>query len=182
MSQENSRVADQINDKYHGIVNDDCPDADAGTYSDDDEVGAYAGAGVGRLEARNGSDRAVIRGPNAGAGAYKSSKEVGAGAKAEVYKGSATLGPVKVKEKLLYTGVKGSISETGVQAMAKAEVASVSVAAGPVEGKLGVGFDTGIQAGKDGVGVKFLGTGISIGKTSSVSFMGSELKLKLPFW
>lgn len=180
-SQGNSQVADKINEKYHDIVNDDCPDADAGTYSDDDEAGVYAGAGVGRVEGRRGNDKAVLRGPNAGVGAYKTSKEVGAGAKAEVYKSSVTLGPVKLKEKILYTGVKGSISETGVKAMANAEVASVSLAAGPVEGKVGLGFDTGLQAGTDGVGVKFLGTGFSIGKTSSISFMGSELKLKWPF-
>lgn len=67
--------------------------------------------------------------------------------------------------------------EGGMQ-MQKAEIVSVSQTVGPVKAKVGLGFDTGMKAGANGVGVKFLGTGMQIGKTTSVSLLGSELKFR----
>ncbi|KAG5281743.1 hypothetical protein AALO_G00048320, partial [Alosa alosa] len=180
--QYDSSVADEIEEHIYDIANSSSPDADAGTCSMDDEVGAYAGAGVGRLRVKNGPIRGDVRGPNAGAGVYTSPKEFGVGAKAEVYKVSISDGQNKLKAKVLNGGVSASVTKSSVKAMAKAELASVSASTGPVEAKLGVGFDTGVQIGGDGVGMTFLGTGFNIGKTTSISAMGSELKLKWPFW
>lgn len=61
-----------------------------------------------------------------------------------------------------------------LEAMARAELVSVSAKAGPLAGKLGVGLDTGASVGWDGVEVKFLGTGISLGPKMGVSILGSE--------
>lgn len=67
------------------------------------------------------------------------------------------------------------VSATGAGVMARAEVGSVSAKAGPVAAKLGLGVDTGASIGLGGLEAKFLGTGISIGPKTSVSFLGSEV-------
>ncbi len=69
-------------------------------------------------------------------------------------------------------GAEASVVKVG--AMARAEIASASAKAGPLGVKVGLGFDTGASAGLDGVEVKFLGTGISIGSKTSISVLGSE--------
>ncbi|MGH0132455.1 UNVERIFIED_CONTAM: hypothetical protein FKN15_030524 [Acipenser sinensis] len=66
------------------------------------------------------------------------------------------------------------VSALGASAMAKAELASASASAGPVGVKVGLGVDTGVSVGVDGVEAKFLGTGYSIGTKTSVSVLGSE--------
>ncbi|KAK2886130.1 hypothetical protein Q8A67_016967 [Cirrhinus molitorella] len=66
------------------------------------------------------------------------------------------------------------ISGVGAGAMARAEIASASAKAGPVGVKVGLGFDTGLSAGLDGVEAKVLGTGFSVGKKTSVSVLGNE--------
>uniref|UniRef100_A0AAY5EI30 Uncharacterized protein n=1 Tax=Electrophorus electricus TaxID=8005 RepID=A0AAY5EI30_ELEEL len=64
----------------------------------------------------------------------------------------------------------------GVSAMAWAEVGSASASAGPLKVTAGLGVDTGVRAGADGVEVKFLGTGIKVGETGvGVSVLGSEV-------
>uniref|UniRef100_A0A672LN68 Uncharacterized protein n=1 Tax=Sinocyclocheilus grahami TaxID=75366 RepID=A0A672LN68_SINGR len=70
--------------------------------------------------------------------------------------------------------VGAEASTVGVGAMAPAEIASASAKAGPVGVKVGLGFDTGASAGVDGVEVKFLGTGVTIGPKTSISVLGSE--------
>ncbi|XP_075143314.1 uncharacterized protein LOC142218464 [Leptodactylus fuscus] len=70
-------------------------------------------------------------------------------------------------------------SALGVSAMARAEVGSVSANAGPVNVSLGLGVDTGVSAGVDGVEVQFLGTGFSIGPKPSISIVGSKVECAL---
>lgn len=71
------------------------------------------------------------------------------------------------------------IGVTGVGAMARAEVGSASVQAGPVGVKLGLGVDTGASVGADGVEVKVLGTGFTIGQKNSLSVLGSEVSCSI---
>ncbi len=66
-------------------------------------------------------------------------------------------------------------SVVGAGAIARAEIASASAQAGPVNVQLGLGVDTGVHIGLDGVEVKFLGTGFSFGPKTSVSLLGSEV-------
>lgn len=70
-------------------------------------------------------------------------------------------------------GAEASAVEVG--AMARAEIASASAKAGPVGVKLGLGVDTGVSIGVNGVEARFLGTGFSIGPKTSVSVLGSEV-------
>uniref|UniRef100_A0AAY5E9G4 Uncharacterized protein n=1 Tax=Electrophorus electricus TaxID=8005 RepID=A0AAY5E9G4_ELEEL len=65
----------------------------------------------------------------------------------------------------------------GASAMARAEVGSASASAGPLRMTAGLGVDTGVRAGADGVEVKFLGTGIKADETGvGVSVLGNEIK------
>ncbi|XP_030277572.1 fibroin heavy chain-like [Sparus aurata] len=68
---------------------------------------------------------------------------------------------------------------SGAQAMARAEVASASASAGPLEAKVGLGVDTGVSVGPRGLEAKVLGTGVTIGPTTSISLLGNELSFKL---
>ncbi|RXN07873.1 hypothetical protein ROHU_032073 [Labeo rohita] len=97
------------------------------------------------------------------------------------YIAEAGYGRARIEASVLEAKAKGpnasfgaEASVAGVRAMAQAEVASASAKAGPVGVKVGLGFDTGASVGADGVEVKFLGTGISIGPKTSVSVLGSE--------
>lgn len=64
----------------------------------------------------------------------------------------------------------------GVNAIVRAEVGSVSASAGPIKAKLGLGVDTGLSLGVDGLELKVLGTGVTVGSTTtSVSLLGSEV-------
>ncbi|KAK1793773.1 hypothetical protein P4O66_001504 [Electrophorus voltai] len=64
----------------------------------------------------------------------------------------------------------------GASAMARSEVGNASASAGPLKLTAGLGVDTGVRAGADGVEVKFLGTGIKVGQTGfGVSVLGSEI-------
>lgn len=68
-------------------------------------------------------------------------------------------------------------SQAGVQAMVGASAGSITAGVGPVSAKLGLGLDTGVAAGPDGLEVKVLGTGFSVGRKTGVSILGSELKI-----
>lgn len=53
---------------------------------------------------------------------------------------------------------------------------------GPVNATLGVGFDTGVRVGADGIEVKGLGTGLSVdGQNIEVTFIGTKLKIPAPW-
>ncbi|KAK2886132.1 hypothetical protein QQF64_020280 [Cirrhinus molitorella] len=70
-------------------------------------------------------------------------------------------------------GVEASTS--GTEAIVRAELGSVSAQAGPIGVKVGLGVDTGVSASPCGVEVKILGTGVSLGKKTSISVLGSEV-------
>ncbi|XP_026131738.1 uncharacterized protein LOC113111328 [Carassius auratus] len=67
----------------------------------------------------------------------------------------------------------------GAEAMARAEIASASAQAGPLGVTVGLGVDTGVSAGVDGLEVRILGTGFSIGPRTSVSILGSEVSCSI---
>ncbi|XP_051560066.1 uncharacterized protein LOC127444626 [Myxocyprinus asiaticus] len=72
-------------------------------------------------------------------------------------------------------GAEASVGMLGAAAMARAEAGSVSAKAGPVGLKLGLGVDTGVSVGLTGIEAKVLGTGITVGRKTSVSLLGSEV-------
>ncbi|XP_048029626.1 uncharacterized protein LOC125257202 [Megalobrama amblycephala] len=123
-------------------------------------------------------------GTYAGAGTYASGLEdkpgkripkAGAYAAAGVGRARAELSVLEAEAKGPNASAGAEMSWVGSGAMARAEIASASAKAGPVGVKLGLGFDTGVSAGVDGLEAKFLGTGFSIGPKTSVSVLGSEV-------
>lgn len=74
---------------------------------------------------------------------------------------------------------EAELSDHQASAMARAELASASAKVGPLGAKLGVGLDTGASVGTDGLEVKLLGTGFSIGQKNSISLFGSEISFSL---
>ncbi|KAJ4934692.1 hypothetical protein JOQ06_007477 [Pogonophryne albipinna] len=99
---------------------------------------------------------------------------------------SAGLGHVRVKNGNVGAEVKGPNigtgavwSEKGAGVFVKAELVSVSASAGPVKAKLGLSLDTGLDVGVDGVQVKFLGTGFSLGRKMGLYMGGIGFELNL---
>ncbi|KAG5839063.1 hypothetical protein ANANG_G00200970 [Anguilla anguilla] len=72
-------------------------------------------------------------------------------------------------------GAQASLSGE-VSAIFKAGVGSVSVASGPMKVTAGLGVDTGVSVGPDGVEVQLLGTGIRLGPNPKVSVLGSSVE------
>ncbi|XP_043099478.1 uncharacterized protein LOC122353873 [Puntigrus tetrazona] len=99
----------------------------------------------------------------------------GAGAEAGVGRAGAEFSVFEAEAKGPNASAGVEANVTGVGAMARAELASASAQAGPVGVKVGLGVDTGASVGADGVEVKFLGTGFSIGPKTSISLLGSEV-------
>ncbi|XP_028264642.1 uncharacterized protein LOC114437919 [Parambassis ranga] len=77
------------------------------------------------------------------------------------------------------TSAIAQASVTGVKAFVNAELASSSATAGPLHAKAGLGVETGFSIGAQGVEVKLLGTGVSIGPKMGISVLGNELSLEL---
>ncbi|XP_029473000.1 uncharacterized protein LOC115099469 [Rhinatrema bivittatum] len=100
--------------------------------------------------------------------------KAGVYAEAGVGRASAEFSVFDAEAKGPNARAEAQASLLGVGAMARAEVASASASAGPFKAKLGLGVDTGVSAGVDGLEAKILGTGISIGPKTSVSILGSE--------
>ncbi|OCT58309.1 uncharacterized protein LOC495244 isoform X1 [Xenopus laevis] len=101
--------------------------------------------------------------------------------KAGAYAG-AGVGRARAAVSVLEAEAKGPNASAGAvakiyraEAMARAEVGSVSASAGPIKATLGLGVDTGVKVGVDGVEAKILGTGIRLGPNPSISLLGSEL-------
>uniref|UniRef100_A0A673NC57 Uncharacterized protein n=1 Tax=Sinocyclocheilus rhinocerous TaxID=307959 RepID=A0A673NC57_9TELE len=101
--------------------------------------------------------------------------KAGVYAEAGVGRASAEYSIFEAEAKGPNASAGAEVSVVGAGAMARAEIASVSAKAGPVSAKLGLGFDTGVSAGLDGLEAKILGTGISIGPKTSISLLGSEV-------
>ncbi|KTG04409.1 hypothetical protein cypCar_00031846 [Cyprinus carpio] len=71
---------------------------------------------------------------------------------------------------------EASVARLGAGAEARAEVGSASAQAGPFSMKVGLGLDTRVSLGiVDGLEVKVLGTGFTIGPRTSISLLGSEV-------
>uniref|UniRef100_A0A8C0YAX2 Uncharacterized protein n=2 Tax=Cyprinus carpio TaxID=7962 RepID=A0A8C0YAX2_CYPCA len=100
--------------------------------------------------------------------------KTGVYAKAGVGRARAEYSVFEAEAKGPNASAGAEVSGTGAGAMARAEIASASAKAGPVGLKVGLGFDTGASVGLDGVEAKFLGTGFTIGKKTSVSVLGNE--------
>ncbi|KAI3357832.1 hypothetical protein L3Q82_016220, partial [Scortum barcoo] len=64
---------------------------------------------------------------------------------------------------------EASVMRTG--AFARAQLASASASAGPLRATVGLSADTGVSIGAEGLEVKILGTGFTIGPTTSFSVL-----------
>lgn len=73
---------------------------------------------------------------------------------------------------------RAQASATGVKALLNAELSSASATAGPVHAKAGLGAETGFIIGVQGVKVKLLGTGFSIGLKMGIYVLVNELQTK----
>uniref|UniRef100_A0A671QCG1 Uncharacterized protein n=1 Tax=Sinocyclocheilus anshuiensis TaxID=1608454 RepID=A0A671QCG1_9TELE len=104
----------------------------------------------------------------------KSIPKIGVYAVAGVGRARAEYSAFEAEAKGPNASAGAEVSGIRAGAMARAEIASASAKAGPVGLKVGLGFDTGLSAGVDGVEAKVLGTGFSIGKKTSVSVLGNE--------
>ncbi|CAF3258468.1 unnamed protein product [Rotaria socialis] len=98
--------------------------------------------------------------------------------------GAATnvaLGPVDIGGKLgtAEAGAKIWEPDVGLDVGIKANASAVQANVGPINMNVGVGVDTGVKFGKEGVGVEVLGTGFQIGRTTGFSLFGSSLSFKL---
>lgn len=131
-------------------------DRPADTYTED----TYARSGKYTME---GTDKPGQRVPKAGV--YAEAGVGRAGAKFSVFEAEA-------KGPNASAGAEASV--LGVSAMARAELGSASAGVGPFTAKLGLGVDTGGSVGVDGLELKVLGTGFSIGPKASISVVGSE--------
>ncbi|CAF1643608.1 unnamed protein product, partial [Adineta ricciae] len=91
------------------------------------------------------------------------------------------VGPIDIGAKVGTAQLGGKIWEpsVGLDAGFKANASALELRGGPVTANLGVGYDTGVKIGKEGVGVEVLGTGVEIGRTTKVSLFGSSFSLKL---
>ncbi|XP_058844180.1 uncharacterized protein LOC131697658 [Acipenser ruthenus] len=101
--------------------------------------------------------------------------KAGAFAEAGVGRAKAEFSMFEAEAKGPNAAAGAEVSVLGASAIARAELASASASAGPVGVKVGLGFDTGASVGVNGIEVKFLGTGFSIGQKTSVSVLGSEV-------
>lgn len=76
-------------------------------------------------------------------------------------------------------GAEASAGSLSAGAFARAELASASATAGPVKATVGLAVDTGASIGLTGAEVKVLGTGISIGRKTSVSVLGNSVECSI---
>ncbi|XP_063297739.1 uncharacterized protein LOC134586165 [Pelobates fuscus] len=101
--------------------------------------------------------------------------KVGAYAEAGVGKASAEYSVFEAEARGPNASAGAEASAIGVNAMARAEIGSASATAGPINVRVGLGVDTGVSVGPDGLELKVLGTGFRFGPTTSLSLFGSEI-------
>ncbi|KAL7856537.1 hypothetical protein SRHO_G00154360 [Serrasalmus rhombeus] len=143
------------------------------------KAGAVAEAGVGRAGVEWSIIEAEANGPNASAGAEANVLKAVAVAQAEVGSVGASIGPLGVKARGPNVAAEAEFSLLGAGAMARAEVASVAGAAGPFGVKYGLALDTGVKLSFIQGEFKFLGTGVTVGRTTGVSVLGNEVTFSL---
>ncbi|KAG1926109.1 uncharacterized protein LOC120484904 [Pimephales promelas] len=138
---------------------------------------------IGMLDTYDRPADANAKGIYAGHGSYASSYEnkpgkripkAGYSAEAGIGKARAEYSIFEAEARGPNAGVKAEVSAVKFGGIARAEIAGASAKAGPVAVKVGLGFDTGASIGLDGVELKFLGTGFTVGPKMSVSALGSE--------
>ncbi|KAJ8412253.1 hypothetical protein AAFF_G00145200 [Aldrovandia affinis] len=117
--------------------------------------------------------------PYFGIGTYGTSKPDGFTAQIGLGNTKQLVGDVEVERKLANAKIGHEFSLKKVSAMADAELMSVSGKVGPVDAKVGLSVKTGAAIGTDGLEAKVLGTGFTLGKRISVSFLGSEIGFSL---
>ncbi|XP_032377565.1 uncharacterized protein LOC116693000 [Etheostoma spectabile] len=127
-------------------------------------LGTYADAGV---YADGFEDKPGKRIPKAG---------VYAGAGVGLARAEWSIFEAEAKGPNASAGVGASAASLSARAFAKAEVASASAAAGPVKATVGLAVDTGVGVGPTGLEAKVLGTGVSIGRNTGVSFLGTGVE------
>ncbi|KAE8292741.1 hypothetical protein D5F01_LYC07833 [Larimichthys crocea] len=76
-------------------------------------------------------------------------------------------------------GAGAGVTAIGAQAMAKAELASASASAGPVKATLGLALDTGASISPTQIEAKVAGTGVSFGRRTGISLLGSGIEFNL---
>lgn len=124
--------------------------------------------------------KAFAAGTYAGADAFDDDDKVGVYAAAGVGYSRAEWSVFDAEAKGPNASAGAGLSlGSGARAMARAELASASAGAGPLKAEVGLGVDTGVGVGPRGVEAKFLGTGFTIGPTTSISLLGNTVSLKL---
>uniref|UniRef100_A0A8C5MAI3 Uncharacterized protein n=1 Tax=Leptobrachium leishanense TaxID=445787 RepID=A0A8C5MAI3_9ANUR len=131
---------------------------------------------------REGSATAENTYANSGTYAYAFTNEpgkripkAGAFAEAGVGRARAEFSVFEADAKGPNASASAEASLVGVNAIARAELASVSASAGPFSVTIGLGVDTGISAGVDGVEAKILGIGFCVGPSTCLSILGSKI-------
>ncbi|CAM4271402.1 unnamed protein product [Leuciscus chuanchicus] len=101
--------------------------------------------------------------------------KAGAYAEAGVGRASAAYSVFEAQAKGPNATARADANLIKAGAVARAEVGSASAKASPIGVKVGLGVDTGASVGADGLEVKVLGTGFTIGPKLGVSILGSEV-------
>nr|XP_017213900.1 uncharacterized protein LOC108191666 [Danio rerio] len=132
---------------------------------------------------------ATAEGVYANTGAYATGNEYKPGkrlpkarafAEAGVGRARAEVGIYEAEAKGPNASAEAEASTTlRASAMARAEIGSLSASAGPVGVRLGLGVDTGVSIGLDGLEVRVLGFGFSVGPRTSISLLGSEVSCSI---
>lgn len=148
-------------------------------------AGVSASRLVDMIDTADREGNAYAKGPHTYTGTYAHGAEnkpgkriprAGAFAGASTGKARAELSVLDAEANGPNASASAEASVTGVAAMARAELGSVSASAGPLNITLGLGVDTGINVGVDGVGAQFLGTGFNVGPRPGLSLLGSKIE------
>ncbi|XP_073773237.1 uncharacterized protein [Danio rerio] len=156
------------------------------------QFGSVNASGSGLIGMADTVDRpaaATAEGVYANTGAYATGNEYKPGQrlpKAGAY-AEAGVGRARAEYSVFDAEAKGpnasaiALASTTLtaSAMGRAEIGSVSANVGPIGVKLGLGVDTGVSVGVDGLEVKLLGFGFSVGPRTSISLLGSEVSCSI---
>uniref|UniRef100_A0A671U5J3 Fibroin heavy chain-like n=1 Tax=Sparus aurata TaxID=8175 RepID=A0A671U5J3_SPAAU len=124
--------------------------------------------------------KAFTAGKYKGRGTFEEDDKKGAYAAAGVGYACAEWGLYEAEAKGPSASAGAGLSlGSGARAMARAELASASASAGPLKAKVGLALDTGAGIGPRGLEVMFLGTGATIGPTTTISLFGNTVSLEL---
>uniref|UniRef100_A0A914XJR5 Uncharacterized protein n=1 Tax=Plectus sambesii TaxID=2011161 RepID=A0A914XJR5_9BILA len=77
-------------------------------------------------------------------------------------------------------GAKAWEEDVGLDMGIKMNASAARYQVGMLRANFGVGADTGVKCGKEGVGIQVLGTGFEVGRTTKLSVLGTSVTIK--FW